>query len=44
MTISIVHCSGRRGDGNQTTYLIDEDELRQLKLSVGDFESLHEPR
>ena len=44
MTISIVHRRGRRGNRNQTTYLIDEDELHQLKLSVGDFESLHEPR
>ena len=44
MTISIVHCRGRRGNRNQTTYFIDEDELHQLKLSVGNFESLHEPR
>ena len=44
MTISIVHRRGRRGNRNQTTYLIDEDELHQLKLSVGDFESFLEQR
>ena len=39
MTISIVHRRGRRGNRNQTTYLIVEDELHQLKLSVGDLVS-----